>query len=102
MITTLDIANFTPADHLTIWDVRDHAKFKDGHIAHAINVPIDDITADMLSHSTGDIYVLCGGGTKAEHACELLEQLDPSRHYIHLTGGTRGAQALGWTLVHEK
>lgn len=101
MIKTLAIGDFSPSQDLTIWDVRDEQAYKEGHIAHAINVPIEHIDHSTLSQSTGDVYVLCGGGTKAGRACELLENLDPNRTYIHLTGGTRGAKALGWELIQE-
>lgn len=101
MIHTLAIADFVASSTLTIWDVRDEQAFKEGHITHAVNMPIERIGLDVLNQTTGDIYVLCGGGTKAGRACELLEQLDPSRTYVHLTGGTRGAKALGWTLIQE-
>lgn len=106
MIKILPIGEFTPADTLHIWDVRDAQSHAGGHIAHAINVPLDTLKDATLAQAkldstTGDIYVLCGGGTKAQRACELLEHLDPSRTYVHLTGGTRGAAALGWQLASE-
>lgn len=65
MIKTQAIADFTPDEKLTIWDVRDTDSYQAGR------------------------------------ACELLESLDPSRTYVHLTGGTRGAKALGWTLIEN-
>lgn len=101
MIKTLDIANFSPNADIVIWDVRDTDSFKGGHIAHAANVPLDAITAELLNQTVGDIYILCGGGTKAVKACEFLEKLNPNRTYVHLTGGTRGAKALGWTLITD-
>lgn len=101
MIKTLDIADFTPNADIAIWDVRVPENYNSGHIAHAKNTPIEHITSELLAQTTGDIYVLCGGGTKAEKACQLLESIDPNRTYIHLTGGTRGAKALGWTLISE-
>lgn len=102
MIKTLDIADFTPSSDVVIWDVRDKDSYQSGHIHHAIHVPIESISHDLLSQSLGDIYVLCGGGTKAERACKLLENLDSSRTYVHLVGGTRGAKSLGWTLIEEQ
>ncbi len=101
MISTLNIAEFTPSHEVTIWDVRDKDSYQSGHIAHAVHVPIENINHELLAQSTGDVYVLCGGGTKAARACELLETLNPTRHYIHLIGGTRGAKALGWELIEE-
>lgn len=102
MIKTQPISEFCPTADLVIWDVRDADKYQAGHIAYAVNMPIGDIDSTVLAQTDGDIYVLCGGGTKAVKACERLESLNPNRTYIHLTGGTRGAVALDWKLVTEK
>lgn len=101
MISQLAIEHFTPSADKIIWDVRDADSYKNGHILHADNQPLDTLNQALLESTTGDIYVLCGGGTKAERACTLLNELDPSRNIIHLTGGTRGAAALGMTLIKE-
>lgn len=101
MIHTLDIKDFSPSADKTIWDVRDADSYTKGHIKHAINQPLDSLNQELLDSTTGDIYVLCGGGTKAGRACELLESLDPSRTIIHLTGGTRGAVALSMEIITE-
>ncbi len=101
MIHTLDIKDFSPSADKTIWDVRDADSYAKGHIKHATNQPLDSLNQELLDSTTGDIYVLCGGGTKAGRACELLESLDPSRNIIHLTGGTRGAVALGMEIITE-
>jgi len=37
------------------------------------------------------IYILCGGGSKAPRAAELLEGFDSEREYVILMGGTRAA-----------
>lgn len=54
MIKTQAIAKFNPNETLTIWDVRDADSYQAGHIAHAINVPIEHINAQTLAQSTGD------------------------------------------------
>lgn len=103
-IHTLAIDNFTPTSHHTILDVRDAANYQAGHIAFAKNCPIDDTSDDQLLTMVGDseqVFVLCGGGTKAGRACERLATLAPTINIVHLTGGTRQAQALGWELVVE-
>lgn len=99
MIETLAIDEFTPSADKVIWDVRDPEMFRGGHIAHAVNHPIDTLNAALLKETAGEIYVLCGGGTKAARAVALLHSFDENRKIIHLTGGTRQAAALGWTLV---
>ncbi len=102
MITQLDIKDFSPAADKTIWDVRDAKSYKAGHIKYATHQPLDSLNQALLDSTSGDIYVLCGGGTKAARAAALLDGLDGSRHIIHLTGGTRGAKALGWELITEE
>ncbi len=101
MIQTLDISQFTPTADKVIWDVRDADKYREGHIEHAKSQPLDTLNQALLDATEGDIYVLCGGGTKAVKAVELLNELDPTRTIIHLTGGTRGAAACGMTIVTE-
>ena len=44
------------------------------------------------------IYILCGGGSKAPRAAELLEGFDDSREYVVLMGGTRAARDAGLAL----
>lgn len=99
MITKLPIEEFTPTADLTIWDVRDAENYQSGHIEHAKHQSLDSLNKALLDSTTGDIYVLCGGGTKAQKAVEKLHELDPSRNIVHLTGGTRGAIACGMTII---
>ncbi|AKG08123.1 sulfurtransferase [Moraxella bovoculi] len=101
MITQINIKDFTPSANKTIYDVRDEANYKAGHIEYAQNQPIETLDQALLDSTTGDVYVLCGGGTKAERACTLLNEIDPTRNIIHITGGTRGAQALGMPIIRE-
>lgn len=101
MITELPISEFQPSQDKTIWDVRDADKYQEGHIEYVQSQPLATLTKEKLDATTGDIYVLCGGGTKAAKAVALLDELDPSRNIIHLTGGTRGAAACGMTIVQE-
>lgn len=94
-ITTFDF----PADAI-IWDVREPTAYQEGHIVGAINQPITQLSADSLTQVDAQqpIYVLCGGGSKAPRAAELLESFDANREYVILMGGTRAAQAAGITL----
>jgi rhodanese-related sulfurtransferase len=43
------------------------------------------------------IYILCGGGSKAPRAAELLDGFDAAREY-HSDGGTRAAKDAGLPL----
>ncbi|WII94752.1 rhodanese-like domain-containing protein [Moraxella haemolytica] len=101
MIKELPIEQFNPSVDKIILDVRDAQSYHLGHIEHAKNAPIDALTEYLPTDTTADIYVLCGGGTKAARACSYLNELYPTRNIIHLIGGTRGAIAHGMTIITE-
>ena len=94
----LPITEFAPSADKVIWDVRDPIAYQEGHIAHAINIPLDSIDRALVDGVDDTIYVLCGGGSKAGRAAAQILALDPSKDVVQLTGGTRGAIAAGWQL----
>mgnify|MGYP003399941490 CR=1 FL=1 len=98
MIRELAITDFSATANDTVWDVRDSKAFAQGHIESAKNQPLDTLTAELLATTDGTVYVLCGGGTKA---VALLNEIDPKRDIVHLTGGTRAAKAAGMTIVSD-
>jgi rhodanese-related sulfurtransferase len=83
-----------------IWDVRDAKAYAEGHIQGAKNQPLETINAELLAtlSITQPIYVLCGGGTKAGKAANLIASLDGQREIVILTGGTRAAKAAGMVI----
>lgn len=100
MIRKQEITTFEFPDGAVIWDVRDSGAYAEGHIKGAINQPISFLSAHSLTQApTGQpIYILCGGGSKAPRAAELLESFDSSREYVILMGGTRAARDAGLPL----
>lgn len=101
MIRELAITDFSATANDTVWDVRDSKAFAQGHIESAKNQPLDTLTAELLATTDGTVYVLCGGGSKAAKAAALLNEIDPNRDIVHLTGGTRAAKAAGMTIVSD-
>ncbi|MDO4441643.1 MAG: rhodanese-like domain-containing protein [Moraxella sp.] len=101
MIKELPIEQFIPSADKLILDVRDTQSYRLGHIEHAKNAPIDTLSEHLPDDTIADIYVLCGGGTKAARTCAYLDELYPSRNIIHLIGGTRGAIAHGMNIITE-
>ena len=97
MIRKQEITEFDFPEDTIIWDVRDASAYAEGHVKGAVNRPLQALDSSCLMHIASDvpIYVLCGGGSKAPRAAEKLEQLDPSREYVVLMGGTRAAKAAG-------
>jgi rhodanese-related sulfurtransferase len=100
MIRKLEITTFDFPENAIIWDVRDAKAFNEGHIRGAVNQPINDLSADHLNQIDAGqpIYVLCGGGSKAPRAAELLHSFDEDRDIVVLMGGTRAAKAAGIAL----
>ena len=101
MITHLTITDFQPQATDIIWDVRDAKAYAEGHWQPAQHQALDSINLTVLQTipSTQTIYVLCGGGTKAGKAAQLIEELDSQRQVVILTGGTRAAKAAGLPVV---
>lgn len=97
MIRKQEITTFEFPQGAVIWDVRDQSSYTEGHIQGAVNLPIDSLNEQSLAQVAADqpIYILCGGGSKAPRAAEKLEQLDASREYVILMGGTRAARDAG-------
>jgi len=108
MIRELAITDFPSIQQKTptaqVWDVRDAKSFAEGHVAGAVNKPIEHLDASVLANiPAGEpVYVLCGGGTKAGRAIALLELLDPTREYVELKGGTRGARNAGLPIIVDE
>ena len=100
MIRKQEITTFEFPEGAVIWDVRDAAAYAETHVKGASHQPITGLSAESLTQVAADqpIYILCGGGSKAPRAAELLEGLDSSREYVVLMGGTRAARDAGLAL----
>ena len=101
MIRKQEITTFEFPENAVIWDVRDASAYSEAHVKGAVNQPISSLSADILTQVSTDqpIYILCGGGSKAPRAAELLDGFDSQREYVVLMGGTRAARAAGLPLV---
>ena len=83
-----------------IWDVRDHCDYLAGHLVVAVNHPVNEgIDAALVNGLTGPVYVLCGGGSKAPRAAQMIHDIDKTLEVVILTGGTRQAKAEGLSIV---
>lgn len=97
MIRSIAMVDFDLNTPAAVWDVRDAKAFAEGHVQGAVNMPLDQLTAQQLANVPRDqpVYVLCGGGTKAGRAAALLHGFDAERDIVELKGGTRAAVAAG-------
>ncbi|MBP6190650.1 MAG: rhodanese-like domain-containing protein [Acinetobacter sp.] len=100
MIRKQEITTFEFPEGAVIWDVRDKNAYAETHVKGAQNCPITDLSMESLAQVAAGqpIYLLCGGGSKAPRAAELLEGLDATRDYVILMGGTRAARDAGLAL----
>lgn len=100
MIRKQEITTFEFPEGAVIWDVRDTKAYAEAHVKGAMNRPIAELNADSLTQVAADqpIYILCGGGSKATRAAELLDGIDSSREYVVLMGGTSAARDAGLPL----
>ena len=100
MIRKQEITTFEFPENAIIWDVRDAKAYAEGHIKGAVHQPLDGLSAESLTQVSSDqsIYILCGGGSKAPRAADMLEELDSSRDYVVLMGGTRAARDAGLSI----
>ena len=74
-----------------IIDVRTAQEFAAGHIAGAVNIPIDELASAMLPDEP--VMTTCGSGGRGGRAAEALTAAGHEAYSID--GGTRAWQELG-------
>lgn len=78
-------------------DVRTPKEFREAHIPHAINVPLDQITAEIVREhaSTGPVYIVCQAGKRSENACKKLIE-SGYKDVVTVIGGTNAWREAGY------
>jgi rhodanese-related sulfurtransferase len=82
----------------TIIDVRTPSEFASGHIAGAINIPIDVLTVDVLP--PGPVLTTCSMGGRGGRAADLLDHA--GRVAFSIDGGTKAWAAAGLPIVRGR
>lgn len=69
-----------------VLDVRTPAEFEEGHIAEAINLPLDQVAnrADEVPNNKL-VYVICRSGNRSAQASEILHKA--GKNIKNVTGG---------------
>ncbi len=75
----------------TVIDVRTPDEYAGGHIAGALNIPIDMLTAAALPD--GQLITTCSAGGRGGRAAHLLDAA--GRSAFSVAGGTKAWQAAG-------
>ena len=82
-------------EHMVVVDVRRETEFADGHVAGAVNIPLEEMgdPATMADfNETQNLYVHCAGGYRSVIASSLLK-----RQGIHNLRNIIG----GWSKIEE-
>jgi len=95
-------AELDAAAELTIVDVRSGDEYAEGHVAGAINIPINELTdhLDMLPNLDAAVVVYCGSGHRSAMAMSALQLLGYKNVRSVLTGSA-GFEVAGIALVQE-
>ena len=81
----------------TVIDVRSAQEYAEGHIAGALNVPIDTLPNGADDLPDGQILTACSMGGRAARAAAILGAA--GRTAFVISGGTKAWQAAGLPVV---
>lgn len=87
-------------------DVRTPIEFRDVHVEHARNIPLDQLDAAGLMQacngtSSETRYVICHSGSRGQKACEMLSKAGFT-NVVNVEGGTMACVASGLPVVRGK
>lgn len=83
----------------TVIDVREVDEYVAGHVPGAINVPLGTVPDNVAMFSGNLVYVICQAGGRSMRACEFLDSVDASIHFVNVRGGTGAWIASGREVV---
>jgi phage shock protein E len=86
-ISKLKLLEYLDTHRVTVLDVRNQEEFNQGHLAGALNIPVDELTKRHSEVTNDNIIVTyCSkGGGRSEKAAELL--IENGKHAVWLEGG---------------
>ncbi len=79
----------------TIVDVRSPDEYARGHVAGAVNIPIDTLTSAKLPD--GPLITACSMGGRAGRAAAMLDSM--GRTAFSIQGGTKAWQGAGFPVT---
>ncbi|MEQ4205055.1 rhodanese-like domain-containing protein [Actinopolymorpha sp. B17G11] len=74
-------------------DVRTEREYAAGHIAGALNVPLDRLAFELDALPPGQVLTVCSMGNRSRHGADRLVRL--GRTALSLRGGTKAWAAAG-------
>src|SRR3954471_3894630 len=82
MFSLISVADLVGGENLV--DVRTPSEFATGHIAHAANIPLDQIESRINDIQAGPVVLVCKAGTRAKIAANLIA---PCRSEVTVLAG---------------
>ncbi|MGD9619258.1 MAG: rhodanese-like domain-containing protein [Mycolicibacterium sp.] len=77
----------------TVLDVRQRGEFRDGHLPHAVNIPLHELSRRTEEVPAGEIWVHCATGYRSSIAASLIDQ--PDREVVLVDDDFEQAEKLG-------
>lgn len=87
-------------------DVRTPAEFREVHATTAVNIPLDQLTAEQFQslvkeNGTDPVYLICQSGNRSSRACQKL--IDGGfANVVSIEGGTKAWEAEGLPVIRGK
>ena len=94
-ISVQDLAALGPA--ATVVDVREPGEWEQGHIGHAVLVPLATVPGNVATFDGDPTYIVCRSGNRSGQACNYLR--DQGRNVVNVTGGMLAWAAAGFEVV---
>jgi rhodanese-related sulfurtransferase len=86
-------------------DVRTPVEFREVHVGHARNLPLDRLNVRQLAAERADagrpLYVICRSGNRGKQACQRLLSAGIA-NVVNVEGGTQAWDAAGLPVVRGK
>nr|WP_269435863.1 rhodanese-like domain-containing protein [Planomonospora sphaerica] len=77
-------------------DVRTRPEFASGHLAGAVNIPLDELSLHLASYAGTDVVTVCLSGGRSAAAAQALQTA--GARVRSLAGGTNAWQRAGLPL----
>lgn len=85
-------------------DVRTPVEYREVHVSHARNVPLDQLNAAQFAAGRSDrapLYVICRSGSRGKQACERFLAAGYT-NVVNVEGGTQAWDQAGLPVVRGK
>ena len=102
VISPIALAELSRQRPIRLIDVRTPGEFAQLHAQGAVNVPLEQVDAKLVTGHDETLYLICRAGSRGHKACELLLAIDPQARVVNVDGGTLAWHAAGLPTVRAR